>query len=318
MKPNFLALFTLAGMIALSGCEESGDPVGSNEDITQEILDRLEKNEGISYQMFDLLNERMTSDSLEILKRNSDTQEIFINVVATQTDDYFYEVVEGGISEFDVTTIPTPFSGEAEITLKSLASTPVVPGTAPIDVVGEYSKVLLKRIEEKAKDGHKEWIIIEASGSTSGKSKPTETLSLNFEKIKFMATIPHTIIMDLTLTDDQVLDAINDVLNANEIPPVAIGLLLPAVQKVREANASNEPFQDAMNAWLEGPIAQTLEGNLDRDIIRRIQATVYLAALHAIIRDEYVGTNPDMASLSVLHARYRAALIMGTKEVWVD
>jgi hypothetical protein len=40
--------------------------------------------------------------------------------------------------------------------------------------------------------------------------------------------------------------------------------------------------------------------------------------LHSISVDEYEGTNPDMASLSVLDGRYRAALIIATKGQWVE
>ena len=71
-----------------------------------------------------------------------------------------------------------------------------------------------------------------------------------------------------------------------------------------------------MKGWLDGPIAKALNGNLDRDIIRRVQAVSYLAALHTIILEDYEGTNEDIASLSTLHARYRSALIVATEALW--
>ena len=95
-------------------------------------------------------------------------------------------------------------------------------------------------------------------------------------------------------------------------------MLLPAIQKIREAGAteSDDQFGTSMKAWLDGPVEQAINGGLNRDIIRRIHATVYLAGLHALITKEYSGTTVDNASLSILHARYRAALIAGSATVW--
>lgn len=314
MKRNIFPLITMIGMIALSGCEESADPGLSEQKTIQQVLDRIEKNEGISDQIFGILSKRMPSDSLNELKKGAKDKAMFINLVARQTDDYFDEVVEGDISTFDIAKVPTPFSGEAEITLKGLASTQGVN-----DVIGAYSKQLLATAKEQSAKGRDGWILIEPAavpGIKAADSEPVESLSLNFTKVEMMATIPHTIIMNLKLTDEEMLNEINDVLNANDIPPVAIGLLLPAVQKVREAATEEQPFDEAMNAWLNGPVTQAIGGGMNRDIIRRIHAAVYLAALHTILLDEYDGTTQDIASLSILHARYRAALIMGTNEVW--
>jgi len=321
MKRKILSMFTLVGAVLVSSCEKSVEPRVSEDELIQYALDRFEKNEGISYQMFEILTDRMTSDSLAILEKKALSKASFIDVVARQTDDYFLEVVEGGVSEFELNDngIPIPYSYKAESMLKNLASMPAAVGSSPNDVVDAYSNLILKQINEQAANGHKDWIIIESlrSTSTTESDQPTESVALNYGKIKMMATIPHTIIMDMSLTDDQVLSTINDVLNSHQIPPVAIGLLLPAVQKIREANATNDqPFRDSMKGWLDGPIAKALNGNLDRDIIRRVQAASYLAALHTIILDDYKGTNEDIASLSTLHARYRSAVIVATEALW--
>jgi hypothetical protein len=68
--------------------------------------------------------------------------------------------------------------------------------------------------------------------------------------------------------------------------------------------------------WLNANAGQAINGGLNRDIIRRIQANIYLAGLHTVVLDEYPGNNQDMASLSVLNARYRAALLMASAEMW--
>jgi hypothetical protein len=318
MQRKILILLALGAVILLCGCNESDDLMDLNADALQRSLERLNRNENISYEMFGILSERMTSDSLNTLKANAATKAAFIDVVALQTKDYFKEVVEATASDFSVTTIPTPYAGEAEITLKALAQTESA-GAAPFDFVSEYSDLVLKRIQEQAKKGKKEWVLINSLGSIGNNGDtPTESVAFAFSKIEFLATVPHTIIMDLTLSDEEVLTEINDVLNANDIPPVAIALLVPAVQKVREAaGTKNQPFPTAMEAWLDGPITEAVSDHgLDRDIIRRIQAIVYLAAVHTLLLEEYNGSNEDTASLSILHARYRAALITATEALW--
>lgn len=319
MKRNIVLLFALATVITMSGCEESGDEELSEEARIQQVLDRFEKNESMSYQMFDVLAERMSPDSLKELKAEAAGKEMFINLIARQTEGYFDEVIEGS-SALDITTIPTPFSGEAEITLKGLVSVESS-GAEPFDVIGEYSKKLLAIIKEQAASGRKDWVLIESDavpGIKGADSRPVESLSLNFTKIEMLVTLPQKIIMNLDLTDEQVLSEMNDILNANEIPPIAIGLLLPAVQKFRNADTEEQPFGDALNGWLNGPITQAIGGGMNRDIIRRVRTVVHLAALHTIILDGYKGTTPDIASLSVLHARYRAALILGAEVLWKD
>jgi hypothetical protein len=311
MRKNTLTLFTVATLFSLCGCDDGTDP--SATDLTKRALDKIEKNENISVAMFNVLGTRMTGDSLQTLRLGSGSKEELVNILASQTEDYFSETVDESPVSFDVTTIPTPFSGEAEITLKLLAGKSADAGAAPVDVVDEYSKSILKKIKEQAANDHKEWILIQSLGT----SLPSETMSLNFESIKFLATIPHQLFLDMQLSDDEVVAELRDILNENDIPPVAIALLLPAVQKFNETSSqSGSAFNDSMTAWLGGPVKQATSGGLDRDIIRRIHATVYLAALHSIILDSYDGTNVDTASLSVLHARYRASIIMSAAGLW--
>ena len=316
METKFLTSIVMVGAIIFSGCEDAVETGLTEAEITQQILDRIEKNEGISYNMFQLLNERITADSLMLYKREASAKADFIETVTRNSDDYFNEVVESGISEFNISTIPTPFAGDAEAALKML----VARDSAFVD---DYSNFILKQLEEQAdKDDHRQWIVVDAISSSetpsSAKPKPTETISLNYEKMKFLVSIAQTILNDQSETDGGIWKTVNFALDDDDISPVAIGMLLPAVQKIREAAATEpvEPFGTAMNSWLDGPITQAINGGLNRDIIRRIHATVYLAGIHALISEEYAGTSVDMASLSVLHARYRAALIAGSATVW--
>jgi hypothetical protein len=311
MKNSQFALGTMLAAFFLFSCEENLDPSKSNK-LEQLTLDRIEKNEGISYNLFSTLTEGFDAQALNDLKAASGTKAEFIAAIADQTKKYFPEVVEMSIGDFQIIEIPMPYSGEAEITLKALESRDELDSPPYLDFPGDYSNVILKEIETQTEDGHKDWIIIEsyADGTAEAKPLPQETISLNYEKIKMLATVPHTVFMNMSLTDEQVLVTINEMLISHDIPPVAIGLLLPAVQKIREsASTDTEPFGTALKTWHDGTVGEAINGGLNRDIIRRVQATAFLAGLHTIVLKEYDNTNQDVASLSILHARFRAAVI---------
>jgi hypothetical protein len=322
MKLWNLVIGTMVATVMLMSCEDSNlERVMTDAEAERHVLDKIEKNEGISYNLFNTL-EQIGADSLKRLKSASPSKADFISLLGDQTLAYFDDVVKMSKADFAIAAPPTPFAGEAEITLKVLAGREETAGAAPsLNHVDDYSKHILKLIEEQADDGHKDWILLSSfqTGSSEPRQLPTETFSLNYEEIKMLATVPHTVILNPELSDEEVLKTLNDIMNSHDIPPVAIALLLPAVQKVREAaSSSKEPFGDAMIAWLDETVEPAIGGGLDRDIIRRIQATVFLAGLHTVILPEYPNANQDTASLSVLHARYRAALIMACEELWGD
>src|SRR5688572_434904 len=227
MKTKFLTSIVMVGAILFTGCEDSVETGLTEAEITQQILDRIEKNEGISYNMFQLASERITGDSLMLYKREASAKADFIDIITRNSDDYFNEVVESGISEFNISTIPTPFAGDAEIALIMLAAR----DSAFVD---DYSNFILKQIEEQEAKGNNGGILVLSGGNASATSsdQPMETISLNYEKMKFLVTISQTILNDQTQTDGGIWKTVNDVLNTNDVPPVAIGLLLPAVQKV--------------------------------------------------------------------------------------
>jgi hypothetical protein len=312
MRTKLLTSIVMVGAILFSGCGETGvEPRMSEAEITQHILDRLEKNEGLSVSMFQTLNEYITGDSLLSLKGDAVSKADFIDAIARNTDDYFTEVVEGGIAELEISTIPTPFAGDAETALKGYASMDAT------TLVEAYSNFILSDIDEQAKGGNGGILVLSGGNASAAADQPTETIAFSYEKIKFLVSLAEIIVTDQTNSDDEMWTAVNVALADDDTSPVAIGLLLPAVQKIREAaSVGDGAFGPSMNTWLDGPVTQAINGGLNRDIIRRINATVYLAGLHALITEGYSGESVDMASLSLLHARYRAALIVSSGVVW--
>jgi hypothetical protein len=299
-------------------CEESVEPILTAQEIEQKVLDKIEKNEGISYDLFRLLGEGVDAETINRLKVASETKEEFVNSMADESDDYFEAVVKMNISDFQITTIPTPYSN-AELSLRKFVSQEELNSMPYWDWETSYSNLILEEIEQQAADGHKEWIIVESfnDGTSEAKPLPTESMSLNYAKIKMLTSEIHKVFMNMSLTDEQVLVTINEIMYSHEIPPIAIALLVPAVQKVRDAAAANsEPFGDALKVYLDETVGEAINGGLNRDIIRRIHAVAFLAGLHTIILPEYENTNQDVASLSIMHARYRAAIAGASGGVW--
>ncbi|MBX2963087.1 MAG: hypothetical protein KF687_11290 [Cyclobacteriaceae bacterium] len=320
MKHLMLISSLVAVMTFLSACDEQREPRLTDEAAERLILEKIETNQVLSLDLFNVLRNRIDTDSLKRLLAKSKTREEFIDLMAEQTSSYFKDVVELNLAGLSVQTVPMPFMGEAEITLKLLYSDEGTAGAAPYDPVQAYSDLVLKRINEEKAKGHKDWIVVESLQTPGSHSHemPIETMSLNFEQLKMLTTLPHTIILDIELLDTEMHEALGGFLKIGGIPPVAIGLLLPAVQKVREtaATASQTPFEQGLLAWFDDTVEPIMPSGLDHDLIRRIQASVFLAGLHAILLPEYQNKNQDQATLSVLHAQYRAAVICTAREIW--
>ncbi|HEU5291548.1 MAG TPA: hypothetical protein VFU05_12950 [Cyclobacteriaceae bacterium] len=317
MKHTYVALLTIVAAVLQFGCEESVEQGLTAQELEQKVIDKIEKNEGISYDLFRVLGEGVDAETLNRLNAASETQEEFITSVATESDDYFEEVVEMNMSDFKVASIPMPYRS-AELKVRKLAGVETANALPYWDWEKDYSALILEEIETQAKDGHKEWIIIDSfdEGSTAAKSMPSESVSLNYAKVKMMASEIHKVYMNMSLTDEQVLVTINEIMINHDVPPVAIALLVPAVQKVRDAAAKSEPFGDALKVYLDETVGEAINGGLNRDIIRRIHAVAFLAGLHTIILPEYDNANQDLASLSIMHARYRAAIMGASGGVW--
>jgi hypothetical protein len=318
MKHSHLAFMTMVASVFQFSCGESVEPAMTAQEIEQRVLDKIEKNEGISYDLFRVLGEGIDPVEINRFKAASSTKEEFINMMADQSDDYFEQVVEMNISDYQITFIPTPFK-TVELKVRKLASLAESSSMPYWDWETSYSSLILEEIEKQAAGGRNEWVILNGldDGTSEAKSLPTEKVSLNYAKIKMLVSEIHKVFMNLSLTDEQVLVTINEMMISHEIPPIAIGLLVPAVQKVREKAASNsEPFGDALKAYLDETVSQAINGGLNRDIIRRIQAVSFLAGLHTIILPEYDNANQDLASLSIMHARYRAAIAGASGGIW--
>lgn len=317
MKNSHVALLTMVAAVFLFSCEETVEPKLTAQEIEQKVLDKIEKNEGISYNLFQILGEGIDAETINRFKIASLTQEEFLTKMADESDDYFESVVEMGMSDFKITSIPMPFKHKAEMKVRKVICDETQAALPYWDWLLDYSALVTTEIEAQAAAGRKEWIVVSSLDDGKSGPMPTETMSLNFEKIKMLSAEVPKVFMNLSLTDEQVLVTINEIMSSHEIPPVAIALLLPAVQKVREAAAANsEPFGAALKVYLDETVGEAINGGLNRDIIRRIHAVGFLAGLHTITLPEYDPANQDLASLSIMHARYRAVIAGASGGIW--
>jgi len=317
MKHSHVALLTMVAAVFQFSCEESVEPKMTAQEMEQKVLDKIEKNEGISYDLFHVLGEGVDAVTIGRLKIASSTQEEFVTSIATKSDDYFEEVVEKNMVDFQIKTIPMPYNGLAELQLRKFTSLEEQNGLPYWAWEVDYSNLILAEIQKQSAAGKKEWIIINSldEGSTHAKLA-NESVSLNFTKIEMLASKIPNVFMNMSLTDEQVLVTISEMMISHEVPPIAVALLVPAVQKVRDAATKSEPFGDALKVYLDGPVGTAINGGLNRDIIRRIQAVGFLAGLHTIILPEYDNANQDLASLSIMHARYRATIAGASGGIW--
>ena len=315
MKRNRLLLGMLPVACLAIGCDDGDEPsnILSDQEAVELVLETIDKNEAVSAELFDILSDRIPADSIKEIRKQCKDKKQFIDEMTRQTTGYFDDVLESKMSALTVTSVPSPLKGEAESTLKGLAVK-----AEDASLIDAYADLILKEAKASA-GGHDEWIALESIslGQSGSRPLPVESISLNFVKVEALATTPHKTIMNLSLKDEEVNEALGDFMIKHNIPPVAIGLLLPAVQKIQQSS-SEDPFTAATLRWLDETVDPAISGGLDRDIIRRIQAAAFLASLHTLVSRDYPNDNQDNASLSLLKARYRAAVIVAAAAMWEE
>jgi hypothetical protein len=101
----------------------------------------------------------------------------------------------------------------------------------------------------------------------------------------------------------------------NNIPTPLMGMLLPAVQKVRNYNGTAETADTPYLQWLESLDPMLISG-ANHDVVSKYDAAGFLGALHVFVSDQYRSDNQDYASLLLLKARYQASITMVFGDLW--
>jgi hypothetical protein len=153
------------------------------------------------------------------------------------------------------------------------------------------------------------WVLIQNYRDAAGKEIPLEEMSLNYEQVSTAFKMSNVLVS--SATDTQQAEEIEELAVKENIPPVMVGLLLPAIQKMKEEGAV-----DPLEQWLDNAVGEATSGGLDRDIIRRIKTAGFLANLDQLINSRYDNTNQKSASTNMLLAQYEAIMMFTWAEVW--
>lgn len=319
--------FALASILFIAfSCNEndnlSPDNKPSDEEVLALTIAAIQNNSGIFNEILEETIITVT-DTVKRVKAKSKTREMFIENMDKLTGNIFIGATLPFVQDLQLSTVPQPFAGEAEITLKAIVNQHYA--TTPVNAVlfKEYSDSIIDLIESMEKSGKDNRQLVQFYAGDLGNPVilPESKTTLNAEQLKFLAKTVYTVMDNSELTEEEKLKDIDKIINRMDLPPVAIALLLPAVQKFKETGsstaASEEPMQLAISKWVDNSIPQPIQGALDRDIIRRrcIMAT-FLAGLHTLATNDYRNTNQNEALLSLMHARYRAMLILTWNELW--
>jgi len=298
MKRSFM--LSLSMVLVLFSCET--DP-GIRPDPVALALNEIDKNHIILVDAYKELSNSLSQEAILTCRKAGGDQIEFMQTMYEKSNEAFEKVLVNrfGQTAADYYMYIDGIKGNVTELFIQANSTQA------------YASEVSKRLKEKS-SSVEEWSVFKRLVLTNGQTKdvPTESVTFNFEEIKAAISLSD-IILDLSLSDQERTRALQDALDVGQIPPVAIGLLLPAVQKAQEA-AEAKAAEEMYLKWIEEEVIPTTSGGLDRDIIRRKCFFEYLGALELIISQNYDNDNQLGASIAILKARYDYKLL----SLWAD
>lgn len=322
MKHITKTLSTLIIILIIFSCNENENPAPgliSEDKAIALAIDEMIANTSI---LADLLEETSSviEDSVKRIKAKSKTKTSFINNMDILTKDVFKNVIAQHQQKLKLSISPQPFSGEAEITLKSIMSAADAASASPPDINSDYSTAIASLIESSAKAGINSHRVLKSYMMNDGNTRPlsADNTDISTEQLKSLAGNLYKTIESDEYSETKRMEELGKIINRYDLPPVAIALLLPAVQKAQEAaGTAKDETNLAIYNWIDNTIPQPIQGALDRDLIRRkAYALTFLAGLHMLASDNYQNASQHDASLSILHAKYRATLLLTWNEIW--
>jgi hypothetical protein len=271
-----ISLLFLLSAILICSCRKALEVISPNN---LSILIRLQFDNNASLIDEFFRNERiaLTAEELQTKRSQHGERDLFLKHMLELTQPAYGEVVMSSTIPASFKFVPTS-NRAAQKMLKHLLPFPsgytgANPGSGALD---NFANEILDSINAKGGGKH---IVIESYAYVGSASNalPSESFSLNFDVIKtnyqkmlqIISTTTNTAALD---------DGINEILStASPQEGVLIGLLLPAVQKVRKET----PYDDLMNQYFN--MSPTERTTWDRDV----RLAVFLCAYDFIISQEY-------------------------------
>lgn len=302
-------------LVASSCNEDEVIPKKSEEELAQLTTEKVNANQVVIEDAFVETSNKVTKAAIENALKTSSTKQAFIENMNALVEEVFENEIKSNSEQMasDVYIKLDGLDGEA---IKTTVSEFILDPTSEDPLLG-YANRIKSLLDAQAATGRSMLTLIEKYvDEEASEAAPAEQVTLNFAKIKIMYDLQTHVIRSgsngVTAETDSEMDGI---LAQQGVPPVAIGLLLPAVQKFQNCCAGETSSSPYFN-WLYANVNPEINGGLNRDIIRRYNAAGFMGALQMLLSDDYRNDNQDLASMLLLRARYQASLMFIWSDIW--
>ena len=276
-----LSLFLSVSVIILfsGSCNEEGvEPEETKTDLSvvSELVEEIRVEFDVVYEELGKKADRETM--LEVLDKSKSKREFFANIqkITSPIYDEAYKLL---IAKYDVKSDPSAFTRDAELVLTNALLLVDEASVPPyFDVNGD----IMKALDSKMGNFKGDAIEIFDSFISNGihQSLPEKTFSLSLDKTKslveFVATVEQKVL------DDDLEQAIQDLIGNNDIPEPIVGLLLPAIQQANESGKQRPYFDYLTNLFGETP-------EINGEIVRRMDAAQLFASLSYLLDKNFSG-----------------------------
>lgn len=303
-----LFFLSMAMVLVVCGCENDPEVKLDEQAIVERTLIEIDKNHEILVAAYQGLTETAIKEAILTCRKSSGDQAEFVAKMFEKSNEAFEKAVtqKHGEAAADYFLKIPDIEGESLEEKKALL--------LQENSVEAYRAAVLERLKKKSAETERWYIMKNLVLDNTNHAAPAEQFSLNYEEIK-SATKLADILLDLKLSDTERTQALNDALDIAQLPPVPVGLLLPAVQKVREA-ANATKAEELYLEWLDTEVIPTINGGLDRDLIRRKAFFEYLSGLDLVISQDFNHDNQVEASIAIMKARYDLKMLCLWTAYW--
>lgn len=307
---SFICLLTAT--MFLFSCEEGDGPLSDNEkeenaEVLAAAMDEIDRNVELLGVIMDASAEQVDVDTIAYFLNESATRAEYLRNMSMQLDGLFEKIIQQNNDYINTAGInfgPGIISEERAAYWSRILETE--------DPIQAYYDLLVPVIDQ-ADEEHRDWIILQ-----SFMNENEEMIELPLEQSTLTRREARVVInmKDLVLDGPEngvETSAIEEIFVTNSIPEPYAGLLLPAVQRVREVT-SNQPF----NTWIEANTEQGINGGLHRDIIRRLQVVSLLSTIDLILNEEYDRADQDGFSVGLMQTLHEAYWMFIWNDYWVE
>ncbi|MBX2968471.1 MAG: hypothetical protein KF803_03800 [Cyclobacteriaceae bacterium] len=303
-----LFFLSMAMVLVLCACETDPEVKLNEQAVVDRTLLEIDKNHEILVAAYQALTETAHKEAILTCRKSGGDQAEFVAKMFEKSNEAFEKAVtqKHGEAAADYFLKIPDIEGESLEEKKALL--------LQENSVEAYRAAVLERLKKKSADTERWYIMKNLVLDNESHSVPMEEFSLNYEEIK-SATKLADILLDLKLSDTERTQALNDALNIAQLPPVPVALLLPAIQKVREA-ANATKAEELYLEWLETEVIPTTSGGLDRDIIRRKAFFEYLGGLDLVISQGFNHDDQVEASIAIMKVRYDLKMLCLWTAYW--